>query len=427
MVSQSNRIELTSDARESVRIVSRLQEAGFIAYLAGGCVRDALLNKTPKDYDVATNATPETVREVFGQSKTLAYGVSFGVIGVLPERRLRSRSLAHATEVATFRSDGHYSDGRRPDSVHFGDPQQDALRRDFTINGLFYDPIAEKVIDFVDGQKDLADGILRTIGDPNDRFGEDRLRMLRAIRFSATLGFAIDRSTESAITQHAPAMVVVSEERIGAEMRRVMVSPFVMDGLRSLVRTQLAANVLPPLLEIDFERLTTAVLASGDHDFRYRLGAILALANEPQQSLKALTARWRLSNEEVRSLSSSLRYAKELLQFQNLPWSQTQPVVTDRDVDFILGLAISLAALGTSSEKRESQESFRRVQEVLGWPEVQRNPPPLLTGDDLRNLGYIPGPAYARILKQIRVLQLDGRLSSRDEAIDHAIEALGIR
>lgn len=126
-------------------------------------------------------------------------------------------------------------------------------------------------------------------------------------------------------------------------------------------------------------------------------------------------------------MSSSLRYAKELLQFQNLPWSQTQPVVTDRDVDFILGLAISLAALGTSSEKRESQESFRRVQEVLGWPEVQRNPPPLLTGDDLRNLGYIPGPAYARILKQIRVLQLDGRLSSRDEAIDHAIEALGIR
>jgi tRNA nucleotidyltransferase (CCA-adding enzyme) len=198
-----DRIELGCDADEAVSLIRTLADAGFVAYLAGGCVRDALLGITPKDYDVATNATPQAVRKVFGKSRTLAFGASFGVIGVLPPNQQRENVHQQVTEVATFRSDGTYSDGRRPDSVHFGDPEQDALRRDFTINGLFYDPVDDRLIDFVGGRQDLRSGLLRTIGDPNDRFAEDRLRMLRAVRFAATLGFEIDPATRSAVVQHS--------------------------------------------------------------------------------------------------------------------------------------------------------------------------------------------------------------------------------
>lgn len=419
----SKPIQLQDGAEEALRIVRRLQEAGFIAYFAGGCVRDALLKRNPKDYDVATNATPDSVREVFGKSKTLSYGVSFGVIGVLPDRRSRKHEVSHATEVATFRSDGDYSDGRRPDSVQFGDPEEDALRRDFTINGLFYDPIANQVIDYVGGKADLESQILRTIGDPQARFGEDRLRMLRAIRFSASLGFRIEASTEQAITRHAQAMDVVSEERIGAEMRRVLVAPFVMDGLISLVKTELAKSVIPQLMGIDLHLLSKRVLASKSDDFRFRLAAMISMFHDPSQAILDLTKRWRLSNEEVRTLSTSLRYFAQLLDFQNLPWSQTQPIMVNRDIEFIVDLAAVISASGTALQRTRSREVLGRVQEVLKWKEDQLDPKPLLSGDDLRSLGFTPGPEFARVLKRIRALQLDGELNSKEQAIERAIEA----
>ncbi len=199
----------SSQSREARRIIDALHDAGFVAYLAGGCVRDALLGRQPKDYDVATDATPEAVRDLFGNRHTLAFGASFGVIGVLPPRNDQKQDQPNQnrplepTEVATFRSDGNYSDGRRPDSVHFGNAEQDALRRDFTINGLFYDPRNHQVIDYVQGQIDLKQKILRTIGDPVARFGEDKLRMLRAVRFATTLEFRIEAGTLAAIQQHA--------------------------------------------------------------------------------------------------------------------------------------------------------------------------------------------------------------------------------
>ncbi|MEM1067781.1 MAG: CCA tRNA nucleotidyltransferase, partial [Planctomycetota bacterium] len=161
--------------------------------MAGGCVRDALLGRQPKDYDVATDATPDAIREVFGKRKTLAFGASFGVIGVLPAKGGGAQTH-EPTEVATFRSDGSYSDGRRPDSVHFGDAENDAQRRDFTINGLFYDPLSDQVIDYVGGVDDLKAGLLRTIGNPVERFAEDKLRMLRAVRFATTMALQIDHT-----------------------------------------------------------------------------------------------------------------------------------------------------------------------------------------------------------------------------------------
>src|SRR5688572_4921449 len=173
----------------ALEIVEKLRAAGFEALWAGGCVRDELLGLTPKDYDVATSAMPDQIRDVFGRRRTLPIGAAFGVITVLGPR------AAGQVEVATFRTDAAYSDGRRPDSVTFTDAEHDAQRRDFTINGLFYDPIEGKVVDFVGGQEDLKRGTIRAIGDPRLRIAEDKLRMLRAVRFAATFNFAIDPDT----------------------------------------------------------------------------------------------------------------------------------------------------------------------------------------------------------------------------------------
>ncbi|MGC6447596.1 MAG: CCA tRNA nucleotidyltransferase [Rubripirellula sp.] len=423
MRSSLNPIELPESAAEAVRIIRQLNEAGFTAYLAGGCVRDALLGKEPKDFDIATNASPETVREVFGKSRTLAFGASFGVIGVLPSRRSRANSQKHATEVATFRSDGEYTDGRRPDTVDFGDAKHDAMRRDFTVNGLFYDPLADQVIDYVGGQADLADGLLRTIGNPEDRFGEDRLRMLRAIRFSASLGFRIDPATEVAIGQHAKAIAIVSEERVGSEMRRLLVAPKAIHGLRSLVRTHLAASVFPELLAIDFESLEKRVALARDDDFRYRLAAILSLVDSPQKSLKALAKSWRLANEEVRSLSSSLRYWPPLLEFNHRPWSETQPIMVDRDFEFILDLASSIAESQAGDGQERGRASIRSVRERTSWPAEKLDPPSLLGGDDFKSMGFPAGPDYSIVLKEIRNAQLDGQILSREEACQFANQA----
>ena len=192
-------------------ITAKLQEAGYQALWAGGCVRDQMLGKEPKDYDVATSARPEQVRELFGHKRTLPIGASFGVITVLGPKS------AGQIEVATFRRDADYSDGRRPDAVEFTDAREDALRRDFTINGMFYDPVHDRVEDYVGGVEDLKKKVIRAIGNPHERIYEDKLRMLRAVRFSSTYGFEIDPATLDAIRQHAHEIKIVSGERIGAE------------------------------------------------------------------------------------------------------------------------------------------------------------------------------------------------------------------
>ena len=200
----------------AIQVVSTLQSAGHEALFAGGCVRDRLVGRTPKDFDVATSAVPETVREIFGKKKTLAIGASFGVITVIGPKG------ADPIEIATFRRDGGYSDGRRPDGVEYTDAREDALRRDFTINGMFFDPIKEEVIDYVGGKADLEAKQIRAIGDPNQRIEEDKLRMLRGVRFASTFGFELEPVTLKAIQEHAKEIDVVSGERIGAEMRRML-------------------------------------------------------------------------------------------------------------------------------------------------------------------------------------------------------------
>ena len=297
-----------ASATEAFRIMKVLRREGFVAYLAGGCVRDALLGHRPKDYDVATDATPESVRRVFGKSNTLAFGASFGVIGVLPvregDRPETTRVLP--TEVVTFRSDGDYSDGRRPDSVHYGNAEQDALRRDFTINGLFYDPATQSVIDHVGGQQDLKTGLLRTIGSAASRFGEDKLRMLRAVRFATTLGFRIDPPTQAAIRQHAGDISVVSGERIGAEMRRVMTSPHAFAGLTCLQDTGLAVHVMPELHEILGDRLSNLLSHLPDRHFAMSIACAAIESDDALGFLRQTARDWKLSTEEVRQAKAGI-------------------------------------------------------------------------------------------------------------------------
>jgi tRNA nucleotidyltransferase (CCA-adding enzyme) len=403
------------ESREAHRIIARLRESGFVAYLAGGCVRDALLGQQPKDYDVATDATPESIREVFGKSRTLAFGASFGVIGVLPPRgrdRARKTTAAAPTEVATFRSDGYYSDGRRPDSVHYGDAKHDAQRRDFTINGLFYDPQQDVVVDYVGGQADLDLGLLRTIGDPLERFGEDKLRMLRAVRFATTLGFKIDDQTRKAIIEHADDIAVVSGERIGAEMRRVLSSEHAVEGVRHLLACKLEQVVLPEIATADLNRLEALIRHAAARDFPLCLTCLLMAMQKPDRSLREIAARWRLSNEETRKANAAMEHWSTIASAENLPWSTVQPLLIDRDVETIVQLAATMVKANSAGGG-----GVALAKDALGWPKEKLDPPPLLTGDDLRSLGIPAGPDYRRILQSIRDAQLNGKISSREEAI----------
>ncbi len=223
----------------AVDVVRRLQVAGFRALWNGGCVRDFLMGRTPKDYDVATDARPEAVRQLFGHRRTLAVGASFGVIIVLGSKE------AGNIEVATFRTEGPYLDGRRPEHVDFAGPEEDAQRRDFTINGMFYDPVSEQVLDYVGGEKDLAAGVVRAIGRPADRMTEDKLRMLRAVRFAATLDFQLDPATAEAVRTMAPEIHVVSAERIAQELKKMLVDPHRRRAIELARDTHLLVEILP--------------------------------------------------------------------------------------------------------------------------------------------------------------------------------------
>ena len=397
------------------------------------------MGKPPKDYDVATDATPESVRGVFGKRRTIAFGASFGVIGVLPptdrsqpehdgsdqepsfstsqesgQRQGRARRASvEPTEVATFRSDGHYSDGRRPDSVHYGDARNDALRRDFTINGLFYDPHEKQVIDYVGGQSDLDAGILQTIGDPLQRFGEDRLRMLRAIRFAATLEFQIQPATLNAIQQHADDISVVSGERIGAEMRRVLVSVQAFDGLRHLVASGIDRVVLPEIADIDWDRLKRLLVHTDPRSFPLALACLGMVIPDSHQGLSAIDRRWRLSGMELRQASTALQHWDSLITANRLPWSAVQPKLVLRDTSCIVALAEAVAAADGIST-----DGLELAKRALEWPAEQLDPAPLLTGSDLKELGFQPGPQFSKLLTSLRESQLDGELTTREQAVE---------
>lgn len=401
-----------ASAADALAVIRRLQSDGFVAYLAGGCVRDGLLGRTPKDFDVATNATPETVRQIFGHRRTLAFGASFGVIGVQGAGK-------EPTEVATFRSDGTYSDGRRPDHVHFGSAEQDALRRDYTINGLFYDPVQDKVIDFVDGRADLANRVVRAIGDPYLRIAEDKLRMLRAVRFAATLSFSIDHLTTDAIRRLADQVMVTSGERIGAEVNRMLGNRGAAIAIELLADTHLL-DVIWPGISLDRPHLDRAIRLAGavqPPEFTACVAAIVAAnAAQPSEMVEQLSTRWKMSCDQRNAIDQAVQYRDMILAADSTPWSVIQPLLMIQHRDTVL---MAAEAWAMAEQLPRCGINFCRNRIAQLTPE-ELDPPPLLTGQDLIAHGYKPGPAFKPTLAAARAAQLDGEIASQSEAINLA-------
>lgn len=393
----------------ATEVAEKLQAAGYQGLWAGGCVRDQLLGKIPTDYDIATDATPEQVRQLFGRRRTLPIGAAFGVITVIGPKS------AGQIEVATFRRDMEYSDGRRPDSVEFTDAREDASRRDFTINGMFFDPVQDEVIDYVDGRADIDFRIVRAIGDPHERIREDKLRMLRAVRFAATLGFELEPNTRAAVCQHAPEIGTVSAERIGGEMRRMLVHPNRAAAVQLLADCQLLGEIL-----LDGEQLV-----QNRANWRTRLSWLEQLGNGAnfaqaaaillspllkEQGMEPTAERWKLSNAEQKTILWIEQHVVPMSRAHQMPWSELQPILVQPDAERAWQVA--------RVEFGEHHPGILACHKKLQLPADQLDPPPLLKGDDLIRLGIEPGPAFSQLLQQVRAAQLDSEIDTRQQATE---------
>lgn len=411
------------DRQFAHEIVRRLVDRGYVAYYAGGCVRDALLGLAPKDFDVATNATPDKVREIFGPEHTRAVGEAFGV--VLVHGRIAKKRCQ--VEVATFRTDGSYSDGRRPDWVEYASAEQDAQRRDFTINGLFYDPIANKVIDFVQGQEDLAKHLLRAIGDPYARISEDKLRMLRAIRFASRYGFALEERTQKALRESSHGIRLVSGERIGMELEKILEHPNRAWAWSQLDACGLLEHIAPEMRPIQDRKLLDAlpkeplalplVLAALAHPWGVRETKTRDLNLITQTlwrtCLEAIQQRWKLPNDVIESACICVEASAALAKSEELAWSEVQPKLLRGWIDESIVLAQHLC-----ETKHWPTVGIDRCMERVADPAQEWNPAPWITGSDLIQAGLKPGPAFGKLLSQARAMQLDGQLTSAPMALE---------
>ena len=407
---------LSEEQRDfAMEVVRKLRGAGYEALWAGGCVRDLLLDRVPKDYDVATSAQPGEIRTLFGHRRTLAIGAAYGVITV------KGRRGAGQVEVATFRSDDEYDDGRHPRSVRFCDAREDALRRDFTINGLFYDPIGEEVVDYVGGRDDLKRQVIRAIGDPVQRFTEDKLRLLRAVRFATVLEFAIDPPTLEAIGRMAGQIHVVSPERITAEVRRILIDPHRSRGVRLLLETGLAEEILPEVVvrEGSSREHRLAVLDQLPQATFPRSLAMLFFGRvEPDEALE-IGKRWRMSNRDIDRVVWLLAHYEALSGARSKRWSAVQRIFIAEGIEDLLAIREAEARSGGGDAE---EVAWCRGQ--LARPSAELDPPPLATGDDLVRHGISPSPAYRWLLERLRDAQLDGQIGDRQQALALADELL---
>jgi len=387
----------------AISIIRSLRSAGFDALLAGGCVRDMLLRRRAKDYDAATSATPKEVMKLF--RRTLKVGAKFGVVIVLVGKQ--------QVEVATFRSESGYADGRHPANVRFCSAQEDAKRRDFTINGMFYDPVKRKVIDYVGGKKDVKKRLIRTIGVPDERFSEDYLRMLRAVRFSTQLDFEIETNTYSAIGKNAKKITKISGERIAAELESMLASPNRGYGVRLLHKSRLAevifkgyskkksdaaVKVLQQLpMRVNFCLALAAMFADCTAEFAVEKIRLLKLSRNRMRHLKFLLSNRsvlldsRMSLAKLRKLAAE-PYFNDLYEFQK---------------------AIQKAA----DNRRSSISPLIKVRHRLrALGDIELKPKPLLNGYDLIKLGAVAGPVLGQLSEQMYVEQLEGILKNKQQA-----------
>ncbi len=451
----------------AVAIVRELRQAGFAAYFVGGCVRDQVMGQEPKDYDIATSARPEQVMRLFPQ--TVPVGAQFGVVLVILEGR--------KYEVATFRSDGAYHDGRRPEDVTYTDEARlDVLRRDFTMNGLLYDPLAGEVLDYVGGQSDIGKGLLRSIGDPVRRFGEDKLRMMRAVRFAARFQFSLEQQTLDAIVRASKQIAQVSKERLRDELIRILTEGAAHDGFLLLDQTQLLNSILPEIsalqgveqppefhpegdvwthtmLMLQIMDQTRRQLAQGTnptatdwkqlsageqdevesypsislamavllHDvgkpLTFEVKDRIRFNNHCEEGARLATRiceRFRLANRQTERI---VQLVRDHLKFKDLP--QMKPSTLKRflrQVGFDEHLELHRIDCLGSHRQLELWHLARQMREQLRPEEIR--PEPLISGDDLIQLGYRPGPMFKQILKSVEDAQLELAVRTREEALD---------
>jgi tRNA nucleotidyltransferase/poly(A) polymerase len=385
-------MELVAGRELATRIVERLQGAGHAAYWVGGCVRDQLMGLEPKDFDVATAARPEVVLGLFPCSQLV--GASFGVV-------LHPGGI----EIATFRSEGNYRDGRRPEEVRYEtEAALDATRRDFTINAIFYDPVRDETIDFVNGKSDLAAGIVRAIGDAQLRFGEDHLRLLRAVRFAARFRFTIETQTFAAITAMAPLIVRIAGERLHDEMRRILTGPNLDLAWKHLSETGLLREMVPEAKAgFRITRLSGTVGVS--------LGWAALL--EGVEDANPVYRRFRFSEEEKQHCADLLANEMQFRTLSQMSLSDLKRFL--RRTNILDHLALHKATYGETN-------AYQFASGMLAqWGPDILFPSPLIDGRDLIALGLEPGPRFSQILKQVEDAQLEGRIQSKEEALRLAI------
>jgi len=415
-------------------IVRKLAQNGFKALFAGGCVRDMVMDRTPEDIDIATDAHPDDVGALF--PKTVPVGASFGVMKVIIEK--------HDFEVATFRTEGPYLDGRRPSDVQYASPEDDACRRDFTVNGMFYDPIENQIIDFVDGRTDIQKRIIRTIGEPAERFDEDKLRLLRAVRFAAKLEFEIDQNTWIALCTLAPTVTQTSWERIRDEILKILLDKNRRRGFELMRDSGLLREVLPEVADMIGVEQPVGFHPEGDVFTHTML--MIEKMDAPTETLAlgvlfhdvgkpptfAVRDRIRFDNhckvggEMAAAICKRLRCPRKVIQrvrhlvaehmrfkdVQEMRDSTLKRFLRSDNFDELLEL-YRLDCLASHGDL-EAWEFCKHKLEELGAEQIR--PKPLLRGKDLISMGYSPGPRFSRILTAVEDAQLDGTISTPEEA-----------
>ena len=433
-------MEHKPNIEDAAWIVRKLTEAGHTAYLVGGCVRDMARGEEPEDFDVASSATPDEVMKLF--RRAIPVGVNFGVVLVLVK--------GVPYEVATFRTDMGYSDGRRPDAVKFGGPKEDVMRRDFTINGMFYDPLEDRVIDYVEGRKDVEKRLIRTIGDPEDRFAEDRLRLLRAVRFAAKLGFDVEPQTGAAVSGHAADIAMVSAERVREELTKILTGPRPRKGIELAAQFGLLGHILPEVVamkgveqpeqfhpegDVWTHTMLTLDQAPADPGVELAMAALLHDVGKPPTFKQAdrirfnehaevgakiadkIMRRLRYSKKQQDLVVELVRQHQKFMEVQNMRRSTLKRFL--RAERFDLHLELHRMDCGASHGKLDNYEFCRAKLEQFETEESEAlHPPRLITGKDLIGMGLEPGPEFGRILKELEDAQLDGRIKTQEEAVE---------
>ena len=420
-----------------VKIINVLTQAGYTAYFAGGCVRDYLMDERPTDFDIATDAKPEAIEKLF--PKTIPVGKQFGVEIVVED--------GINFEVATFRTEGKYLDGRHPEHVKFVGPEEDASRRDFTINGIFYDPKADRIIDYVKGQSDIKAKLIRTIGDPYKRFEEDKLRLLRAIRFASNLSFSIEPATWSAIKKMAPHIKQVSAERIRDELIKLFTRANAGEGLELLSESGLLKEILPEIeamkgveqppdyhpegdvfvhTKIIMSKLQNPSVELAFGALFHDIGKPATFSNEGgkirfynhsrigKEMAETVLRRLKFSNKEIESICSCVDNHMTFGDVQKMREGKLKQFVTRENFP----TELEMHKIDCESSHGILDNYFFLKEKLVQYEQENLKPKPFITGHDLIGLGLKPGPLMKQILEEAYTLQLESKWKDRDEVLE---------